>query len=226
VSGIEQFSGYEVVKAAMEVEKHGQRFYAAMAQRAEQKLARDLFAWLAQDEVEHLRRLKSIEGKFAEGASFADEEEFLPYLRRFSESEIFPSAERIERVLQQENADQEALALAIEAEEKFAAYFAKAAELAREADGREAFAWLAGEERRHAALLKERKEQLASVRAPRANGGGINEKRSKKRQRKRIPLRYGTDAANKVAFTDDITHEGLFVRAALVMPPAPAWCWS
>ena len=50
-----------------------------------------------------------------------------------------------------------ALELAIEAEEKFAAYFHKAAEHARTQEGEKAFRWLAGEEDRHAQVLKERK---------------------------------------------------------------------
>jgi rubrerythrin len=161
MSGIEQFSGFEVVRAAMEVERHGHRFYSAMAQRASHELAKELFALLAQDEVDHLRRLKAIESRYQDGAFFDNEEEFLPYLRRFSESEIFPSVARIESVLQGPDGDLEALALAIEAEDKFADYFALACRHAREADGREAFAWLAGEERRHAALLRERHGRLA-----------------------------------------------------------------
>lgn len=161
MSGIEQFSGFEVIRAAMEVEKNGHRFYSTMAQRATSALARELFSWLAQDEVEHLRRLKAIELIYQEGAFFDGEEEFLPYLRRFADNEIFPSAERLDAVLRQTDGDAAALALAIEAEEKFAAYFALAAERARETDGREAFAWLAEEERRHAALLRERQAKIA-----------------------------------------------------------------
>jgi rubrerythrin len=160
MSGIEQFSGFEVVRAAMEVEKNGHRFYSTMAQRATHELARELFSWLAQDEVEHLRRLKQVEVKFQESAYFADDEEFLPYLRRFSDQEVFPSAERLESVLQGPDGDLAALALAIEAEDKFAAYFAWAAEHALEPDGREAFAWLAAEEIRHGELLRERQERL------------------------------------------------------------------
>jgi rubrerythrin len=160
MSDIEQFSGYEVVRAAMEVEGNGHRFYATMAQRASSELARELFTWLAQDEIEHLRRLRSIESRYQDGAFLDGAEEFLPYLRRFADSEIFPSAEHLDRVLRGIDGDLAALALAIEAEEKFAAYFAKAAEFAREADGREAFVWLAGEERRHAALLRERQARL------------------------------------------------------------------
>jgi rubrerythrin len=161
MSDIEHFSGFEVVRAAMEVEKNGHRFYSTMALKATSELARELFSWLAQDEVEHLRRLKAIEVKFADSACFDGAEEFLPYLRRFADRELFPDAARLDAVLRQADGEAAALALAIEAEENFAAYFALAAEHAREVDGREAFAWLAGEERRHVALLRERQQRLA-----------------------------------------------------------------
>lgn len=160
MGGIEDFSGFEVVRAAMEVERSGHRFYSTMALRARSEMARELFSWLAQDEVEHLRRLKAIETKYRDGDFFAGDGEFLPYLRRFADSKIFPDATRLDAVLQQTDGDMAALALAIEAEDKFATYFALAAECAREADGKEAFAWLASEERRHAALLRERQERL------------------------------------------------------------------
>jgi len=160
MSGLEHYSGFEVVRAAMEVEKNGHRFYATMAQKATSELARELFTWLAQDEVEHLRRLKAIETSFKEGAFFDGEEEFLPYLRRFADNEIFPNADRLEAILQQAESERAAMDLAIAAEDRFAAFFAKAAEHAREPDGRAAFEWLAGEERRHAALLRERQDRL------------------------------------------------------------------
>lgn len=157
MNNIRYFSGFEVVQAAKEVEKNGHRFYSTMADRALDPLLKDLFAWLAQDEVEHLKRLTQLETKYQDGA-FADfEEEFLPYLRQFSDAKIFPDAELLEAVLKSDSADIQALDMAVEAEEKFAEYFLKASALAKTEDGKEAFAWLAGEEARHAKILKERR---------------------------------------------------------------------
>jgi len=162
MSGIKHFSGFEVIKAAKEVEKNGHRFYSTMSERASDPALKDLFTWLAQDEVEHLRRLNQLESKYQDG-SFADyEEEFLPYLNRFSDDKIFPDAERLEAVLKTENADLQALDMAIEAEVKFAEYFEKASSLAQSDDGREAFAWLAGEESRHAKILQERRAKYSA----------------------------------------------------------------
>jgi rubrerythrin len=157
---IQHFSGFEVIRAAMEVEKNGHRFYSGMALRAVNPTVKELFAMLAQDEVEHLRRLKGLEAKYAGGAFFDNEEEFLPYLQRFRDTEIFPSEASLAGMIDGPALDLKALDLAIEAEEKFAAYFRTAAGNAREADGKEAFAWLAGEEERHAEILRKRKAQL------------------------------------------------------------------
>lgn len=160
MTGIEDYSGFEVLRAAMEVEKSGQRFYTEMSTRASEESVRELFSLLAQDEVQHLQTLKSMIPQFEAGSFWQDEEMILPYLSRFRAQELFPAKERLETVLLQDNADLATLDLAIEAEEKFAAYFKFASEQARSAEGRETFHWLAKEEDRHAAILRERREKM------------------------------------------------------------------
>lgn len=157
MSGIKHFSGFEVITAAKDVERNGHRFYSAMAVRASDPAVKELFAWLAQDEVEHLRRLQQLAANYQDGAFADGEEEFLPYLSQFSATKIFPDAERLEAVLKTDTADIQALDMAIEAEVKFSEYFLMASSLAQTADGREAFTWLAGEEARHAKILQERR---------------------------------------------------------------------
>jgi rubrerythrin len=161
MSGIKHFSGFEVIRAAKEVEKNGHRFYSTMAERASDPLLKELFSWLAQDEVEHLRRLHELEEKYQDGSFAEGEEEFLPYLSQFSDTKIFPDAERLEAVLKTDSADIQALDMAVEAEVKFAEYFLKASSLAQTTDGKEAFAWLASEETRHAKILQERRAKYS-----------------------------------------------------------------
>ncbi len=45
------------------------------------------------------------------------------------------------------------------------------------------------------------------------------ESRYKKRQRKRIPVNFGIDKVEKFGFTDDINHDGLFIRSTVVVKP-------
>lgn len=160
MSATEFFSGFEVIRAAMEVEKNGHRFYSSMVEKAYTELAREMFSLLAQDEVIHLQTLEKLAPKYQDGVFWDNEEEFLPYLQRFNDKSIFPTAEQVETALSSEQGDIKALDLAIAAEEKFAEYFDKAASHARTEDGKKAFAWLAGEEGRHAQLLKERKTKI------------------------------------------------------------------
>lgn len=163
MSGTEDFSGFEVVRAAMEVEKSGHRFYSAMVEKADSPLARELFSMLAQDEISHLRTLDNLMPKYAEASFCEGEEEFLPYLRRFKEGEIFPTEEAVAAALVCPEGDVRALELAITAEKKFSAYFYQAAQYARDDEGKKAFSWLASEEARHAEILKERKRKLTGA---------------------------------------------------------------
>jgi rubrerythrin len=163
MTGVEDFSGFEVIRAAMEVEKNGHRFYAEMAEKAGHPIVRELFAWLAQDEVGHLATLQKLVPRYEDGAFWEDEDVFLPYLRRFADQELFPSPERLAEALATDAPDLAAMDLAIEAEERFADYFHQAAKQARTDEGIEAFSWLAKEEERHAALLKERKQKLMNA---------------------------------------------------------------
>jgi Tfp pilus assembly protein PilZ len=45
------------------------------------------------------------------------------------------------------------------------------------------------------------------------------ENRDINRLRKRITVRYGQDAADRVAFTEDISQSGIFIKTAQVLPP-------
>lgn len=45
------------------------------------------------------------------------------------------------------------------------------------------------------------------------------ENRFKKRHRKRISLNFGISKAEKFGFTDDINHDGLFIRSAVCAKP-------
>jgi hypothetical protein len=47
----------------------------------------------------------------------------------------------------------------------------------------------------------------------------MQDKRNNNRRRKRIPLRYSLEGLTRVAFTDDITREGMFIRSVHVAVP-------
>jgi hypothetical protein len=45
------------------------------------------------------------------------------------------------------------------------------------------------------------------------------EKREIKRRRRRIALRFGSNEANRLAFTDDVSPDGMFIRTANTCSP-------
>lgn len=45
------------------------------------------------------------------------------------------------------------------------------------------------------------------------------DKRKIRRLRKRLSVRFGIEKADRVAFTEDISHHGLFIKTANVAPP-------
>lgn len=47
----------------------------------------------------------------------------------------------------------------------------------------------------------------------------MSEKREITRVRKRLSLKFGIDAPNKVAFTEDLSQNGLFVKTVYPSPP-------
>jgi rubrerythrin len=162
MSDTQLFSGLEVLLAAIEIEKSGHKFYSEMAKHFEQNSARTIFTDLARDEVEHLRTLMELLSSYQEGSFWEEEQEYLPYLRRFHEAEVFPAQSQIEAALETSAPEEQVLKLAIQAEQRFAEYFTIAAKHAKTRDGKTTFGWLANEEKQHAELLTERQKQLTS----------------------------------------------------------------
>jgi rubrerythrin len=160
MSGIAEFSGFEVIRAAMEVEKKGRDFYKAMVERATDPVAKRVFTQLAHDEIQHLRTLNNLLDKYQDASFWEQEAEFVPYLRQFNATDTFPSVDELDVALATDNPDLAAIDLATEAEEKFAEFFGRAAKVAKTADGTKAFKWLEEEEIRHALLLKERRAAI------------------------------------------------------------------
>jgi len=47
----------------------------------------------------------------------------------------------------------------------------------------------------------------------------MSEKRTLKRRRRRFALRFGIDEPNRLAFTEDISPEGMFIKTTNIAPP-------
>ena len=158
--GTTEFNGIEVIHLAMEIEKSGHFFYSRIGQGVSPPPLRKLFARLANDEVQHLQSLQKLMTEFQDDAFWENEQEYLPYLKRFKDMEFFPNPEAVEAALTRPDSNLEILDLAISAEKRFSEFFAVAALYARNEEGKTVFSWLTLEEKQHAELLAERKASL------------------------------------------------------------------
>jgi PilZ domain len=50
-------------------------------------------------------------------------------------------------------------------------------------------------------------------------GEAMTDVRDVKRHRKRMTMKFGVDQPSRVAFTDDISQQGICIRTAMVCPP-------
>lgn len=111
------FSASEVVTMAIEIEKNGLDFYNALAARATDEKSKELYTYLANEEVKHkltfqkmLDNLKNME------LTAADEEEYNHYLKALTSSRVFKSNQSAEELLDELKDEKAAIEFAINAE--------------------------------------------------------------------------------------------------------------
>ena len=52
-----------------------------------------------------------------------------------------------------------------------------------------------------------------------SRGGAVDEFRDLKRHRKRLTMKFGIDVPSRIAFTEDISRQGMCIKTAMVCPP-------
>ena len=110
------FTASEVLNMGVEIEKNGMDFYNAMANRTEDESAKELFTFLAGEEVKHkgtfqamLKNLSKLE------LTASEEEEYNNYLGALTSSRVFKSNDNAEELASSLTTLQ-AIDMAIEAE--------------------------------------------------------------------------------------------------------------
>jgi len=111
------FSASEIVTMAVEIEKNGMVFYNALAARSKNEKAREIYTFLAAEEVRHqvtfkkmLKGLKELE------LTASEEEEYNSYLGALTSSRVFRSDVDIEELLAGADTEVDAINMAIDAE--------------------------------------------------------------------------------------------------------------
>ena len=153
----------KVLEEALRVEKEGQSFYRKAADQTKSKKGRKIFRSLVEDEAMHQRLIQreldhlTSEGKWARSAEAAGGAQF-----DLSVS-IFPQGrEGLQKAVQADAADTEALIVALEIETKSYDMYRRWAEMATSPASCEMLEFLASQERTHFDLLMANYESMVA----------------------------------------------------------------
>jgi len=90
----------DIFKFAVDVEEQGKQFYDAGSLQAEKDEVKDLFAWLAKEEMKHAKKfLKFQKGYSRKGGSFKADARLDELLNTYMRGMIFPDPTDLQEVL-------------------------------------------------------------------------------------------------------------------------------
>ena len=152
------FSASEVVTMAVQIEKNGLEFYNAMAAKTQSEKSKELFSFLAAEEIRHkatfqkmLNNLKQLE------LTASEEEEYNNYLGALTSSRVFNQQVSTDEIVKNLD-DATAIDLAIEAEKDSILFYYELMEQAMDED-RSAIEKVIKEEKSHYAMLMRMKNE-------------------------------------------------------------------
>lgn len=148
------FRASDVTELAMELEKSGEAFYRAVAQKADSPEVRALFEDLADQEVIHLRIFNRLFQAIKSKPFMTDEEwdQYQDYLEATVQSAFFEGHDKALSVAGDVNGEQEALKMAIRFEKETMLFFHDLYDIVPESD-KETIEKVIDEEKRHVRRL-------------------------------------------------------------------------
>jgi len=154
------FEGSEILEFALRIEENGEEFYRAMAKKIENKAVKDLFDFLADEEIKHhqiFTDLLATVDKYEPPESYPHE--YLLYLRAYADEHIFNKDKESKIAARQIKVPVEAVGFALGMELDSIFYYLEAKNLVSESQR-----WIIDkvieEERRHYMRLLELKKTL------------------------------------------------------------------
>jgi rubrerythrin len=156
------YGPYEAVMLGVELEDAGYAFYSKVAEVATDYRVKDLFAHLADAEIEHKRViLEEVEPLFTpEWYREEDHQLMADYLRNVEKQPVFPSPEDAKEFIQVTSDPVSAVDRGILAEKMAIEYFGLLRDATQDQEGKDAFHRLHLEEVKHLKLLQDLKEEL------------------------------------------------------------------
>ncbi len=151
------YSGFEIIKIAIEEEKDGYKFYEKMMEKSLSPGVKKVFLRLKHEEEKHLVFLKNnLLPHFEKNKVYIqDEEAVVAYLERLNKSGIFENREETENIIDKITTDLEAIRLGIDLEKNAIAFYNNFFESIAQSEGKDALQKLIVEEKRHLEILRQ-----------------------------------------------------------------------
>ena len=150
------YSGFEIIKIAIEEEKDGFNFYEKMMGKSLSPGVKEVFHSLQHEEEKHLAFLKNnLLPHFEKNkVNIQDEGEVVAYLERLNKSGIFEEKEELEKILDEITTDLEAIRLGIDLEKNAIGFYGKFFDSISQSEGKDVLKKLINEEKGHLEILR------------------------------------------------------------------------
>ncbi|MCD6117695.1 ferritin family protein [bacterium] len=157
----EKLAGSELLQMAVQLEKEGKEFYLAVAESVKNPVAREIFQFLADEEVKHEEIFRSMLSK-GEDIMLAlpyDDYEMLLYFKSLVDKKIFPGVSEVKDMRKYINDPAAALRVAISFEKDAILFFSEFKNLVRK-DDQNVIDDIIEEERKHIYRILEFQKKL------------------------------------------------------------------
>ena len=152
-------SGKEIINMAVEVEKSGRAFYETITASAPSGELKDLFAYLAEQEVQHQKYFESLEDEFDDFEIDQDNwEEISEYIKATSDSRFFIGEDKAVHAARNTKDLLDAIDVAIGFEKDTLLFFHELIDITP-ARSKESARKIAEEEKKHIRILSEMKKK-------------------------------------------------------------------
>lgn len=151
------FNANEIFQIAIEIEGNGKRFYEKAIDLVDDADVKELLAFLAQEEAEHLKRFTELKAQLPKEATedtiWDPEHEMNRYLQMMADMHVFRSDFDVEEKLSQVKKSEDVLQIGIQFEKDSIIFFLTMQDATEGEKGREFIGQLVNEEKKHLSKL-------------------------------------------------------------------------
>ncbi len=147
------FNANEIFQIAIDIEGNGKHFYEKSMDLVDDPNVKELLAFLAQEEAEHIKTFTELKARLPKAATedtiWDPENEMNRYLQMMADMHVFRSDFDVEKELSQVKNPEDVLKLGIQFEKDSIIFFLTMQDAAGEKEGRELIGQLVNEEKKH-----------------------------------------------------------------------------